>query len=71
MRKILEQLTDYYSVAHGLVGDDLSAAVGADASRVTRNAVVKLTDELALCSVFHWGSSPEGRDYWEARNADA
>lgn len=74
MKRVLEQLTAYHT-AQGLTGADLSAAVSADADRVRANvtaqgdnpkAYIRAADRLQC--LFLWDQSPEGEDYWEARN---
>lgn len=43
MKRVLEQLTAYHT-AQGLTGDDLSAAVSADADRVRANVTAEGKD---------------------------
>lgn len=74
MKRVTEQLTAYYR-AQGLTGEDLSAAVAVDAGLVRDNVRADGFDPDAvtdnwdgLDTLFGWGRSPEGSDYWSERN---
>lgn len=72
--RYIKQLTEHHE-KQGLYGDELECAVKADADLVIENVRSSgcnpetfIDEDDGISCLFDWGSSPEGHDYWEARD---
>lgn len=74
MSRVKQQLKAFYR-GKGLKGKRLKRAVWADVGRVKVNRMDQHGRPLIHCRgisyQFVWNSSPEGHDYWMARNGEA